>query len=54
MGSKKNKIRLKRKRSFQGNQYIIAGKRNRIESTNSLYDTTAQETARLRLKMADA
>ena len=38
MGSKKNEIRLKRKRSFQGNQYIIACKRNLIESTNSLSD----------------
>ena len=39
MGSKKNKIRLKRKRSFQGNQYIIACKRNLTEPTNSLSDT---------------
>ena len=42
MGSKKNKIRLKRKRSFQGNQYIIASKRNLIESINSLSDTTGE------------
>ena len=40
MGSKKNEIRLKRKRSFQGNQYIIGCKRNLIESSNSLSDTT--------------
>ena len=44
MGSKKNKIRLKRKRLFQGNQYIIASKRNLIESTNSLSDTTGDHS----------
>ena len=44
MGSKKNKIRLKRKRSCQGNKYIIASKRNLIESTNSLPDTTGDHS----------
>ena len=44
MGSKKNKIRLKRKRSFQGNQYIIPCKRNPFESTNSLSDTTGDHS----------
>ena len=44
MGSKKNKIRLNRKRSFQGNQYIIASKRNLIESTNSLSDTSGDHS----------
>ena len=40
MDSKKNKIRLKKKHSFQRNQHVIACKRNLIESTNSLSDTT--------------
>ena len=44
MGSKKNKIRLKGKCSFQGNQYIIAGKRNLVESTNSMCDTTGDHS----------
>ena len=39
MGSKKSKIRQKRKSWFQSNQYISGSKRNIIESTNSLSDT---------------
>ena len=44
IGNKKNKIRLKRKRSFQGNQYVTASKGNLIESTNSLSDTTGNHS----------
>ena len=49
MGSKKNKIRLKRKHSFQGNQYIISCKRNLIESTNCLSDTTQETISKLNI-----
>ena len=44
MGSKENKIRLKTKRSLQGNQFKIGSKRNLFQPTNYLSDTTGDHS----------